>query len=195
MLGEMYMRSFEDITMHVTARQAAEAYGLKPDKRGMARCIFHTDRRPSMKLDERFYCFGCGRTGDAIDLTAGIFGLDLKEAAEKLADDFGLTDQGLWQDKRKRSDKEACPEKKEPQADPWDRKLEFYKDILLYHLRLLAHYKERYAPDDMEEEWDDRFSLALDQLPVVGYQLDILFFGTEEEQKALVEELERGEED
>lgn len=85
------MRSFEELTMHVTARQAAEAYGLKPDRRGMVRCIFHLDKEPSMKVDERFYCFGCGRTGDAIDLTAQLFGSDLREAAEKLAEDFGLT--------------------------------------------------------------------------------------------------------
>ena len=35
-----------------------------------------------MKLDERYYCFGCGATGDAVDLTAKLFGIGLREAAE-----------------------------------------------------------------------------------------------------------------
>ena len=59
-------------------------------RRGMACCPFHSDKSPSMKLDERYYCFGCGVTGDAVDLTAKLFGIGLREAAVKLAEDFGL---------------------------------------------------------------------------------------------------------
>ena len=52
---------------------------------------FHDDKNPSMKLNEEyFYCFGCGATGDVIDLTARLYNLSPKEAAEKLAQDFGL---------------------------------------------------------------------------------------------------------
>ena len=43
-----------------------------------------------MKLNERyFYCFGCGATGDVIDLVARLFDLSSYEAAKKLAHDFG----------------------------------------------------------------------------------------------------------
>ena len=42
-----------------------------------------------MKLDERFHCFGCGEDGDVIDVTAKLFQLTLREAAEKLIEDFG----------------------------------------------------------------------------------------------------------
>ena len=45
----------------------------------------------SMKLNERyFYCFGCGATGDVIDLVARLFGLSSFEAAQKLAQNFGI---------------------------------------------------------------------------------------------------------
>ena len=37
-----------------------------------------------------FHCFGCGADGDVIDFTARLFDLSPKEAAEKLAQDFGL---------------------------------------------------------------------------------------------------------
>ena len=57
----------------------------------MACCPFHDDKNPSMKLNEEyFYCFGCGATGDVIDLTARLYNLSPREAAEKLAQDFGL---------------------------------------------------------------------------------------------------------
>ena len=81
------MNVFEVVKENVTARQAAEAYGLKVGRTGIACCPFHSDKSPSMKLDERYYCFGCGATGDAVDLTAKLFGIGLREAAVKLAEE------------------------------------------------------------------------------------------------------------
>ena len=72
------MNVFEIVKENVTARQAAEAYGLKVGRTGMACCPFHSDKSPSMKLDERYYCFGCGATGDAVDLTAKLLSNLLK---------------------------------------------------------------------------------------------------------------------
>ncbi len=44
-----------------------------------------------MKVDTRFHCFGCGADGDVTDFTARLYDLSPKEAAEKLAQDFGLS--------------------------------------------------------------------------------------------------------
>lgn len=84
------MGLFDEVKENVTVRQAAEFYGFKITKSGLISCIFHNDKTPSMKVDRRYYCFGCGVTGDVIDFTAQLFGLSLKEAALKLADDFGI---------------------------------------------------------------------------------------------------------
>ena len=67
---------FDEVKQNVTVRQAAERYGLKPNRSGLIRCIFHNDKSPSMKVDRRYYCFGCGCTGDAIDFTAQLFDID-----------------------------------------------------------------------------------------------------------------------
>lgn len=48
------MIDFKAIKSLVTAREAAEHYGLTVNSRGMALCPFHDDHNPSMKLDERF---------------------------------------------------------------------------------------------------------------------------------------------
>ena len=42
------MNVFEVVKENVTARQAAEAYGLKVGRTGMACCPFHSDKSPSM---------------------------------------------------------------------------------------------------------------------------------------------------
>ena len=63
------MNLFETVKAAVTPRMAAERYGLPIQQGGMVCCPFHADRTPSMKLNEDyFYCFGCGATGDVIDL-------------------------------------------------------------------------------------------------------------------------------
>ena len=59
-----------------------------------------------MKVDQRFHCFGCGEDGDVIDFTAKLFDLSPKEAAEKLAQDFGLI-----YDSQAPAPQEICPAK------------------------------------------------------------------------------------
>ena len=81
---------FEVVKQSVSTREAAAFYGIEVKRNGMACCPFHDDKNPSMKVDQRFHCFGCGADGDVIDFTAKLFDLSPKEAAEKLAQDFGL---------------------------------------------------------------------------------------------------------
>ena len=85
------MNVFQAVKQAVTTRQAAENYGFEVGHNGMTCCPFHSDRNPSMKVDNRFHCFGCGEDGDVIDFTAKLFGVGLKEAAQRLASDFGIS--------------------------------------------------------------------------------------------------------
>ena len=85
------MNVFEAVKQSVTTRQAAEHYGIRIGRNGMACCPFHHDKTPSMKLDRRYHCFGCGADGDVIDFTAALYGLGKKEAAIQIAQDFGLS--------------------------------------------------------------------------------------------------------
>ena len=91
------MKLFEAVKEAVTARNAAEYYGIKVGRNGMAVCPFHPDKNPSMKLDKRYHCFACQADGDVIDFTSRLFGLSSKEAALKLAEDFSISfDQGIF---------------------------------------------------------------------------------------------------
>ena len=80
------MNVFEAVKQSVTTRQAASFYGIRVGRNGMVCCPFHNDRTPSMKVDSRFYCFGCGASGDVIDFAALLHGLGKREAAVRLAE-------------------------------------------------------------------------------------------------------------
>lgn len=84
------MNVFEAVKQSVTTRQAVERYGIKVNRNGMCVCPFHNDKNPSMKVDRRFYCFGCGATGDVIDFVSRLHGIGSREAALMLAQDFAI---------------------------------------------------------------------------------------------------------
>ena len=75
----------------VTAEDAARVYGLRIDRKGKAVCPFHDDHRPSMTFHNgRFRCWACGASGNAIDLTAHLLGVDALSAVRRLDADFHL---------------------------------------------------------------------------------------------------------
>ena len=86
------MIQIQSISEAITAKQAAELYGLKFDRRGMnAVCPWHNDHKPSLSFKGRkCRCFACNNGGDAVDITAQIFGITLQEAAQRLQADFGI---------------------------------------------------------------------------------------------------------
>lgn len=84
-------RIYDTLKARVTVPQAAAHYGVRIGQNGMCCCPFHSDRTPSMKINETyFYCFGCHCTGDVIGFTAKLFNLSPLDAARKLAADFGI---------------------------------------------------------------------------------------------------------
>ena len=82
---------FQTVKRAVPVPEAAARYGLEAGPSGMARCPFHPDKTPSLKLyDDHYYCFGCHAHGDVIQLASGLLGLSPYAAARTLADAFGL---------------------------------------------------------------------------------------------------------
>ena len=82
------MNIFEQIKSAVSTKDAAIFYGIKVSRNGMCCCPFHPDRHPSMKVDNRFHCFGCGADGDVINFVERMDGLAPIDAAKKLTTDF-----------------------------------------------------------------------------------------------------------
>lgn len=83
------MSVFEAIRDHVSLADEARRYTSleRAGSRLRGRCPLHDDSTPSFFVfdDEHFYCFGCRRRGDVVNLRALIGGLSVMEAALELA--------------------------------------------------------------------------------------------------------------
>ena len=178
------MNVFEAVKQSVTTRQAAEHYGIHAGRNGMACCPFHNDKTPSMKLDRRYHCFGCGADGDVIDFAAALYGLGKKEAAVQLAQDFGLSYED-WKPPGKA--KKPKPRQKSPEEQFQEAKNRCFR-ILADYLHLLRVWRKEYAPHSPEEVFHPRFVEALQKQDHVEYLLDVLLFGETEEKAALITE-------
>lgn len=162
--GGKIMSVFETIKAAVPLRRAAEHYGLRVLPNGMACCPFHKDRHPSLKLNEDyFFCFGCGASGDVIDFTARLFGISLKDAAEKLAEDFGIDPRPPAQ-----SDIPNC------YAEPPRDREQLCICVLREYLRHLRIWQLRYRPEEPGDPFHPLCEEALKRIPEVNYYLDCL---------------------
>ena len=172
---------FEAVKQSVSTRDAAAFYGIEVKRNGMACCPFHDDKNPSMKVDQRFHCFGCGEDGDVIDFTAKLFDLSPKEAAEKLAQDFGLIYDSQAPPRRR-----YVRQKTEAQKFREDRQ-RCYRVLSDYYY-LLKKWEADHSPRTPEEEPHPRFVEAIQKKTYVEYLLDLFLYESEEEQKAWIAE-------
>ena len=172
---------FEAVKQSVTAREAAELYGIAVGRGGMACCPFHDDRHPSMKVDARFHCFGCGADGDVIDFTARLYDLSPKEAAEKLAQDFGLS-----------YDSKALPRRsyvrQKSEAQVRKEKREHGWRVLTDYYHLLRKWEAEYSLKTPDEDPHPRFLEAIQKKDYMGYLLDTFLDSSTEEQDQWIAE-------
>ena len=172
---------FEVVKQSVTAREAAELYGIAVGRGGMACCPFHDDRHPSMKVDTRFHCFGCGADGDVIDFTARLYDLSPKEAAEKLAQDFGLSYDSKTPPRRSYvRQKSEAQVRKEKREHGWR--------VLTDYYHLLRKWEADYSPKTADEDPHPRFLEAVQKKDYMGYLLDTFLDSSTEEQDQWIAE-------
>ena len=176
------MTIYETIKAAISVKQAAEHYGLKVSRNGMACCPFHNDRHPSLKLNEDyFFCFGCGAKGNVIDLVARLFDLSSYEAAQKLAADFGLDP--------KPPTAVAMVKPKRPYIRQFLENEMLCFRVLTDYLHLREDWKVRYAPKTSEDALDDRFVEACHKIDLTEYRLDILLQGDSHKRSEIINEL------
>ena len=176
------MNVFGTVKTSINTREAAARYGVEVNRHGKALCPFHNDRNPSLFVDDdHYHCYACGEHGDVIDFTAKLFGLKLYEAAQKLAYDFGIT-----QDKPPTKEmQEKLNRKSEAQRLRENEKLCF--SALMAYMKFLQEWKVLYAPRTPEDDVDSRFSEACHWLPYVEYLVDLLIMGDSYERTEVID--------
>ena len=178
------MNLFETVKSQITTRQAAEFYGLNVRPNGMLCCPFHSDHHPSMKVDVRYYCFGCHETGDVIDFVGKLFHLKPLEAARKLAADFGI-------DPTTPASAAAIPVSAYAEQARQREKEAACASILIDYECLLKERKARFAPSPDDEIWDIRFAEACEKLPIISELIDTIYSPDPELRKTITEGMEK----
>lgn len=164
---------FEAVKENVNLKRAAEDYGLEV-RNGMALCIFHDERTPSMKLyDDHFHCFGCGEHGDVTDLVAKLLNLSPKEAAMQIAHDFGISYDNQQGDYKPSKDSVLAKIKREQEK----AKENHVYDVLCSYFRLLRDWRTEYAPKSSEEALNPLFIQALTEIDYIDSLIDCFVSG------------------
>ncbi len=182
-MGKLEEKRFELLCAEYEKEQAELEQLLASEQAQLDQ--FHEDQHPSMKLNKRyFYCFGCGATGDVIDLVARLFGLNSYEAAQKLAQDFGI-------DPDKPPAAISLPKPERPLLKVYRQEEVHCLRVLCDYLHLLESWKVQYAPKTPADTLDDRFVEACQMLDYVEYLADLLIAAELEQRVKIVEMLNK----
>ena len=182
------MSIYTQIKQAVSVPEAAKHYGLTVNRNGMARCPFHPDNTPSLKLNEDyFFCFGCQKYGDVIDFTASLFQISQPQAVEKLVHDFGISMSPVTDRKETSSYTEY------PLVREFRKEEVFCVRVLNEYEQLLEFWKENCAPRIPGDPWDDRYVESCQMLPTVRYILDLLSVVDFQERHAIVQRIKEND--
>lgn len=185
------MNIFSEVKEHLTARQAAEYYGLQVKRNGLACCPFHDDRHPSMKIDKNYHCFACGVGGDVIDYVSRRYGLSQYDAALKLIEDFSLpvdtrgnTELGVQEKERIRREK-AERERVihiRKRFEKWSNQTVDILKNCISEIDSVNRFLIGKTPDII---FSEDYAQMLHAEPVMNYWLDILCMGDVAERQEL----------
>ncbi|MFI3165314.1 MAG: AAA family ATPase [Bacillota bacterium] len=85
---------FEIVKRDVKIYDVINKFVAEPNSQGKVICPFHMEKTPSLSVNTEtnsWKCFGCGKGGDAIDFVCELKGISNIEAAEMLADIYGIS--------------------------------------------------------------------------------------------------------
>ena len=129
-------------------------------KRYSGRCPLHKEKTPSFSVDPSqglFYCFGCGRGGDAIKLHMMLSGDDFPAAIQTLARRYGIP---IPKRKGPRGDSsrsdDSCETQLEAAAEFFAKELkkstkaQQYLESRKVETKLIESFEIGYAPDDWQ---------------------------------------------
>lgn len=180
---------FRECRERVSAQDAARHYGLTFDRKGWAVCPFHSDKHPSMSFKAgRFRCWACHASGDAIDFTGRLLGLEPMAALERLNTDFALS----LPLHRKPTPAEAQAARRRMEIAKAHKQFEEWRKAFIS--KLCAAYRVAHialqgidTPDDITR-LSEREVLAIRWQSTFEYWADTLADGTPEEQMEIFRE-------
>ena len=152
------MIDFQELKSVARIEELVRLYGGEVGRNGMTRCVLHSERTPSMKVDKEkglFYCFGCGAGGDIIRLAQLKEGLSAPAAAKFIDSALGLgLDRSISpkesREALRRAQKRRLKARQEKQLSALERSV---YSSLCGKLRELNEKKE--ASEPLSDEWQE----------------------------------------
>lgn len=173
---------FQAVKDSVDIVEAARHYGLEPDRNGWCRCPFHGEKTPSFHLyRQRGKCFGCGWSGDVIDLAAGIRGTGPLEAVKELNQMFRL---GIDLDAPVDTAEVVRARLERQERERFRTWREEAVQALTDRFRTLHQARIFGAAYAAPGALSDRYAAALKEIDKVEYYLDLVCSGEDAEIKA-----------
>lgn len=167
------MLAAQTIKDSVSALDVAAAMGWEV-RHERCRCPIHNGQDMNCRLypaDRGYKCFSCGSAGDVIALVRNSnSGMSFREAVAWFNSTFNL---GMDIDSPMKPDalREA---KKRQETRARERELQEWKDRMLFEmhlvagdiLRMLERQRDENVPKTPNEEWNWRFRVAVEQIPI-----------------------------
>jgi len=175
------MNKIDLIKQNLSLVDLLEFYQFRLYRKGRLyaiRCPFHTDNIPSLFIypdTNTFYCFGCGKAGDAIDFVKEYFEISTSEAINKILDDFNISPENPNYNFN-------VPMRQEEQTKDWL----FYYDILEYIDYLYTKIKK--APRTIDDLDNPFFIEACHKHEYIKYLLEKLSLSEPFEKEEAIEE-------
>lgn len=177
------MIDFNRIVNIVSVREYAESIGYNISANGMIQCPFHNDINPSMKVDNRYHCFGCGADGNVINFVADLNGISKSDAAKRIMAEFELDFDN--------SDYYKPPPKQNPLS------MREWRNInVSYLIRIeneLKFWMEDYKAEPDAEHLHPLFVSAVQNVDYVSYLIESLMECKTEDEISHFKEIHEGE--
>lgn len=125
----------EDIKKNISMFDIARKYGIKVNKSGFCRCIFHNEKTPSMKLyKDSFYCFSCQKSGDIFSFVQQINGIDFKTAFQSLGGTYEKptfsSQLAIYHANKKKEERARATEKLRKRKELNNMLIDVYRDFM-----------------------------------------------------------------
>ncbi len=166
----------EQIKQRVPLIEAIENYTGERFIKNKICCPLHSEKTASFTIypNGKYYCFGCGESGDIISFVMKYFNIGFSAALFRLDYDFnlGLYNRPTITEHRRRQREAAEIKKAQQRAKDKARELDaaYWEafDRVLYYERLI----EQYRPNSPEDEPLPQFIEALQNIEYAKHLLD-----------------------
>lgn len=158
---------YDVVKERVSIFDVCRKYGIDVNRRGFARCPFHSEKTPSLRIyskDNSWYCFGCHEHGSVLDLVMKLFDESVADACKRLNADFRL---GLLE-----TDKSSTAQRIAQNKAAWERRKrqealdKQYRELIdewngaIYHLRAVEMLFDSAEPTDRDADFSEEFCVA-----------------------------------